>query len=104
MSTLNDTNWWTRFKSAWTGGSSRLDKGGDALPFTNDSTPSGGSVNAHSSLKLATVWACVRLRSETIASLPFHLRDENKEMATEHPLYRILHEQPNADMLSLIHI
>lgn len=98
MSTLNDTNWWARFKSAWTGGSSRLDKGGDALPFTNDSTPSGGSVNAHSSLKLATVWACVRLRSETIASLPFHLRDENKEMATEHPLYRILHEQPNADM------
>lgn len=99
MSTLNDTNWWTRFKNAWRGGgSSRLDKGEKAIPFSSDSTASGSSVNAHSALKLATVWACVRLRSETIASLPFHLRDENKEIATNHPLYRILHEQPNADM------
>ncbi len=99
MSTLNDTNWWTRFKNAWRGGgSSRLDKGEKAIPFSSDSTASGSSVNAHSALKLATVWACVRLRSETIASLPFHLRDENKEIATDHPLYRILHEQPNADM------
>lgn len=98
MSTLNDTNWWTRFKNAWTGGNSRLDKGETAEPFTGDSTASGNAVNTQSALKLATVWACVRLRSETIASLPFHLRDKDKTMAVDHPLYRILHEQPNADM------
>lgn len=99
MSTLNDSNWWSRFRNAWrTGGESRLDKGDTSLPFTSGSTPGGNSISAENALKLATVWACVRLRSETIASLPFHLRDEDKELAKDHPLYRILHDQPNADM------
>lgn len=100
MSTLNDSNWWSRFRGAWRGGGngSRLDKGSDALPFTGDSTAGGNVINPEKALKLATVWACVRLRSETIASLPFHLRDDNKEIAKDHPLYRIIHDQPNADM------
>ena len=100
MSTLNDENWWARFKRAWNGGSNktRLDKGNTALPFLGDSTAGGNSITPDKAMKLATVWACVRLRSETIASLPFHLRDDNKELAKDHPLYRIIHDQPNADM------
>lgn len=100
MSTLNDINWWSRFRGAWLGGgnSTRLDKGSTAIPFTGDSTAGGNSITPDKALKLATVWACVRLRSETIASLPFHLRDDNKDLAKDHPLYRILHDQPNADM------
>lgn len=100
MSTLNDINWWTRFRGAWRAGgnNTRLDKGATAIPFTGDSTAGGNSITPDKALKLATVWACVRLRSETIASLPFHLRDDNKDLAKDHPLYRILHDQPNADM------
>lgn len=100
MSTLNDSNWWSRFRGSWRGGGNdtRLDKDGTASPFVGDSTAGGNSITPDKALKLATVWACVRLRSETIASLPFHLRDDNKDLAKGHPLYRILHDQPNADM------
>lgn len=98
MSNLNDVNWWSRFKNRWLAGDNRLDRGGEAVPFTVDYTPSGGAVSAETALKLAAVWACIRLRSQTIASLPLHLRDDNKEIADKHPLYRILHDAPNADM------
>ena len=99
MSTLNDVGWWERFRSLWRGGGhSRLDKGETTQPFTSGGTPGGNSISANNALKLATVWACVRLRSETIASLPLHLRDENKDLAKDHPLYHILHDNPNSDM------
>ena len=45
--------------------------------------------------------ACVRLRSETIASLPLHLYDDKKEVASDHPLYAILHDKPNANMSAI---
>lgn len=100
MSTLNDSGWWSRFlaRVRGGGGKNRLDKGGESQPWNGSTTKSGNAVNAETSLRLATVWACVRLRSETIASLPLHLRDDNKDIAKNHPLYRILHDQPNADM------
>jgi HK97 family phage portal protein len=62
-------------------------------------TASGASVNATSALKISTVWACVRLISETIASLPAfvyeRLPDGGRQRATNHPLYDLLHSQPN---------
>lgn len=49
---------------------------------------------------LSTVYACVAAISETIASLPLILYkrtdDDGRERASEHPLYRVLHDQPNA--------
>lgn len=62
------------------------------------STASGNPVTPETALKLAAVWACVRLRSQTIASLPLHLYNEDKTIAKDHYLYRILHDSPNADM------
>lgn len=63
-------------------------------------TSSGESVSADSSLTLSTVWACVRLISETIGALPLHLYEmqENgdRRLAREHPLYEVLNAQPNA--------
>ena len=61
---------------------------------------SGAMVTEESTLKLAAVWACVRLISETIASLPLGIYQKSgtgKRYAPEHPLHRILHEAPNAD-------
>lgn len=100
MASLQDVNWWKRFKSRWYLGSAgrRLDKGTESTPVTSNGSESNTVVNAETALKLSTVWACVRLRSETIASLPLHLRDDNKEIAKNHSLYRILHDSPNADM------
>lgn len=97
MATLNDPGFWQRFWSRLSG-RARLEDGERALPFDSHTTPSGSTVGPDSSLRLSAVWACVRLRSQTIASLPLHLRAEDKSLAKQHPLYRLLHSSPNADM------
>jgi HK97 family phage portal protein len=65
-------------------------------------TKSGSSVSEISAMRLAVVWACVRILSEDTASLPLHLYRRlpggGKERATEHPMYRLLHDQPNPEM------
>ncbi len=55
-------------------------------------------------LGLAAAFACVNLIAGTIASLPLMVyRDRNgrREVAKDHPLYRVLHDSPNADQTSL---
>ena len=79
-------------------GTKRLDKDSKAESHRGSSTASGNPVTPETALKLAAVWACVRLRSQTIASLPLHLYNEDKTIAKDHYLYRILHDSPNADM------
>ena len=63
---------------------------------------SGKSVTVDSALSLDTVWACVKLISETIASMPLKLYDgagtATAKLARQHPLYAILSATPNADM------
>lgn len=47
---------------------------------------------------LSAVQACVSAISETIGSLPLPLyrrTDAGREKASDHPLYRVLHDQPN---------
>jgi HK97 family phage portal protein len=62
-------------------------------------TNSGIRVTADSALKISAAWACCRLISETVAMLPHivykRLGNGGKERATSHPLYSILHDQPN---------
>jgi HK97 family phage portal protein len=66
----------------------------------------GKAVTVEQALKLATVWACVRLIAETLATLPLALyrrkADGSREAATGHPLYNLLHNQPNADMTAVV--
>jgi len=75
-------------EGAWT---SAISGGGAAA--------SGVWVSADTALQSSPVWACVRLLSESIASLPIHiyrrLADGGKERAPEHPLYELLHDAPN---------
>ena len=58
-----------------------------------------GSVTPRSAEGLSAVYACVAAISETIASLPLQLykRTDNdgRDTAKDHPLYRVLHDQPN---------
>ena len=62
-------------------------------------TSSGMRVSADNALRLAAVYACVRVLSETMASLPFVLyrqrADGGKDVVTDHWLYRLLAKQPN---------
>lgn len=56
-------------------------------------------------LQLATAMACVRLLSQTIATLPIfifrRLGDGSRKIAVDHQLYELLHNQPNADMTAV---
>jgi HK97 family phage portal protein len=59
------------------------------------------SVTADNAMKVATVFACVRLLSETIATLPLNLMQDykgKKRHADNHPLYYLLRNKPNQDM------
>ena len=66
---------------------------------------SGKSVSPSSAIQVSAVYACVRVIAETIASLPFHVyeaTDEGSRKAIEHPLYRLIHDEPNLEMTSFI--
>ena len=68
-------------------------------------SPSGQHVSVDTALQLSAVWACVGLISQTIATLPVMVfaEDSNgqRTVATDHPLYALLHDQPNADMTAV---
>lgn len=76
-----------------------------APSFYFGTSGSGKSVTVKSAIQVSTVYACVRVIAETIASLPLHVytvTDEGSQKATDHQLYRLLHDEPNAEMTSFI--
>lgn len=76
-----------------------------APTFYFGSSTAGKSVTAKTAIQMSTVYACVRVISETIASLPLHVHQadgQGSRKATEHPLYRILHDEPNTEMTSFV--
>ena len=65
----------------------------------------GKSVTAQTAIQLSTVYACVRVISETVASLPlgvYEATDDGNLKAGDHPLYPLLHDEPNAEMTSFV--
>lgn len=76
----------------------------EAMEFGFGGTPSGRVVTPRSSIQISTVYACVRVLAETVASLPFYLNERMGETggkhATDHPLYFLLHDEPNGEMTS----
>ena len=76
-----------------------------APTFSFGSSMSGKSVTPSSAIQVSAVYACVRVIAETIASLPLHIyeaTDAGSRKANEHPLYRLLHDEPNTEMTSFI--
>lgn len=65
---------------------------------------SGVAVNEQSALRASAVWACVRVLSETVASLPLvvyrRVGEDGKERDRSHTLYDLLHDSPNPEMTS----
>lgn len=74
------------------------------VPFFFGRSKSGQTVNAITAMQTSAVYACVRILSESIASLPLHVyqyRDDGgKEKVPNHPLYFLLHDAPNEEMTS----
>ncbi|WP_334159740.1 phage portal protein [Achromobacter insolitus] len=70
------------------------------------SSAAGVNVNDQNVLQLSAVWACVRLISETIGTLPLGMHERTsagKRPAPQHPLHFILGTQPNPDTVSSVH-
>lgn len=73
--------------------------------FNFGRSTSGKSVNEMTAMQTTAVYACVRILSEAIASLPIHVyryKDGGKEMVCDHPLYTLLHDEPNPEMTSFV--
>lgn len=68
-------------------------------------TYAGEDVSPGTSIGLTAVWACVKVLAETVGSLPLilyrRLPNGGKERATNHPLYKVLHDRANLEMDSL---
>ena len=76
-----------------------------APTFYFGSSAAGKSVTASTAIQMSTVYACVRVIAETIASLPLHVyqnQGEGSVKALDHPLYPILHDEPNSEMTSFV--
>ena len=62
-------------------------------------TPSGIRVTADNSMACSAYTACIRVISDAVSSLPLHvyerLANGGKAKASTHPVYRLLHTQPN---------
>jgi len=65
----------------------------------------GENVNAQTALKLSAWWACTRLISQVVATLPLSLYQRlptgERVERRDHPLYRLLAKSPNADQTAL---
>jgi len=74
-------------------------------PFVFGRSASGKKVNDFTAMQTTTVYACVRILAESIASLPLHVyecKGQRKERVPQHPLYFLLHDSPNPEMTSFI--
>lgn len=90
---------------SWFGGASTQKQTGDQRsdPSTK-AVGTGRTVTDEASLQVSAVWACVRLLSETVASLPLNIYEDTKDgrkQAYRLPLYRLLHDKPNRYMTSV---
>jgi len=74
------------------------------LGSTNTSK-TGIDVTEEESLSSSAVWSAVTQLSQSIASLPLHLykrlKPSGKEKYTSHPLYNVMHLEPNPEMTAL---
>lgn len=79
---------------------------GSRYAFYIGGSSSGKVVTERSAMQMTAVYACVRILSEAIAGLPLHMYrykdDGGKEKALDHPLYLLLHDEPNPEMSSFV--
>ena len=79
---------------------------GGGNSFLWGGSTSGKVVNEKTAMQMTAVYSCVRILSEAIAGLPLFVYkygdDGSKEKCLEHPLWRVLHDEPNPEMTSFV--
>ena len=79
---------------------------GSAYTFYLGGSTSGKAVTERSAMQMTAVYSCVRILAEAVAGLPLHVYkytdSGGKEKALDHPLYRLLHDEPNPEMSSFV--
>ena len=79
---------------------------GSNYAFFMGGTTSGKAVTERSAMQMTAVYSCVRILSEAVAGLPLHIYkytdSGGKAMALDHPLYHLLHDEPNPEMSSFV--
>lgn len=79
---------------------------GSNYSFLFGGSTSGKPVNEHTAMQMTAVYSCVRILAEAVAGLPLHLYkytdSGGKEKALSHPLYFLLHDEPNPEMSSFV--
>lgn len=77
-----------------------------SLDYLFGRSASDVNVNDKTAMRTTAVYACVRILSEAIASLPLHVYkyEDNggKTKVYNHPLFKILHDEPNSEMTSFV--
>ena len=75
----------------------------DGVPITSSAT--SVPVNEDTALTVSAVWNAVQIIAGTVGSLPLHLykrtADGDREIMRDHPLYSILHDEPNPEMSAM---
>lgn len=79
---------------------------GSVYSFFMGPSASGKYVSERSAMQMTAVYGCVRILSEAVASLPLQFyrynKEGGKEKAVDHPLYFLLHDEPNPEMTSYV--
>lgn len=85
------------------------DKGGGVVISTpqqledvmraGDLTASGAAVTPDTAMRVAAVYACVRIRASVVANMPLHIKrrinERTREDASDDPLWKIFRRKPN---------
>lgn len=79
---------------------------GSAYTFFMGGSTAGKAVTERSAMQMTAVYSCVRILSEAIAGLPLqfyrYTESDGKEKAVDHPLYFLLHDEPNPEITSFV--
>ena len=79
---------------------------GGSSSFLWGSSTAGKVVNERTAMQMTAVYSCVRILAEAIAGLPLFVykygADGSKEKYLDHPLWRVLHDEPNPEMTSFV--
>ncbi|WP_426036487.1 phage portal protein [Brevundimonas sp. DC300-4] len=66
---------------------------------TGSVSASGARVTPDSAMRVAAVYACIRIRSGVPANMPLHIKrrvdDRTREDASDHPLWTLMRRRPN---------
>lgn len=95
LGTPSTSSFWSRAFSFMTGVSSGKLQEGIKNPITAGAATSEETITTEKALHLSVIWACLKVRSQIVASLPIHIRDQENKIYKDHPIYRLLHRRPN---------